>query len=146
MLSRPKLTTTAIASGAAALLLLGMTGCQHPAPPPPNAPPKVTYSETYDREIKEIMDLAGQGRWEDAHARADALYRQDPNNQLLARVHSWVDQQAQTQRSQALEDKIRSIDAKNSGFNPTLKSVLTEQKDRGLPPRKDVRDAIDRIE
>jgi len=45
-----------------------------------------------------------------------------------------------------LEDKIRSIDAKNSAFNPTVKELLIEKKDRGLPPKKDVRDAVDRIE
>ena len=147
MLSRPKLTTTTFGSVAAALLLLlGFTACQHPAPPPPTPAPKVTYSETYDAEIKQIMTMASQNRWEEAQARAAALYNQDPSNPILARVHSWVDQQAQGQRAQALEDKIRSIDAKNSGFNPTIKSLATEQKDRGLPPRKDIRDAIDRIE
>jgi type IV pilus assembly protein PilQ len=141
----PKLTTTTKAAAAAWLLLLGLTACQHPAPPS-KPPPKVVYSETYDREIKEIMDLANQGRWEEAQAKSNALYEQDPKNQILARVHTWVEQQAQAQRAEALEDKIRSIDAKNSAFNPTVKSLLTEQKDRGLPPRKDVRDAVDRIE
>lgn len=146
MFARAKLTrTTRPAAAAAVLLLLGLSACQHPTPPPP-PPPKVIYSETYDREIKEIMDLAGQNRWEEAQARANALYQQDPKNQILARVHSWIDQQAQALRAQALEDKIRSIDAKNSPFNPTAKSLLTEQKDRGLPAKKDVRDAIDRIE
>src|SRR4051812_24148643 len=115
MLSPPKLTTTIIAT-AAALLLLGLTACQHPAPPPPKEPPKVVYSDTYDKEIQQIMDLAGQKRWEEAQGRARALYDQDPSNQILARVHSWVDQQAQASRAQALEDKIRSIDAKNSAF------------------------------
>src|SRR5260221_987834 len=146
MLSRPKLTTTIMASVAAALLVLGLTACQHPAAPPPTEPPRVTYSETYDREIKEIMTLAGQNSWEEAQSKANALYQQDPRNQILARVNSWVDQQAQAQRAVALEDKIRSIEAKNSAFNPTPKSLLTEQKDRGLPPRKDISDAIDRIE
>jgi type IV pilus assembly protein PilQ len=147
MFSRPKLTsTTRPAAAAAVLLLLGLNACQHPTPPPPKPPPKVVFSETYDREIKEIMDLAGQNRWEEAQTKANALYEQDPKNQILARVHTWVEQQAQALRAQALEDKIRSIDAKNSAFNPTAKSLVTEQKDRGLPPRKDIRDAVDRIE
>src|SRR4051812_16060662 len=110
MFSRPKLTTTSsFASVAVGLWLLGLTACQHPAPSQPTASPKVTYSETYDREIKEIMTLARQGRWEEAQAKAGALYQQDPKNPILGRVHSWVDQQAQAQRAEALEDKIRSI-------------------------------------
>ncbi len=62
------------------------------------------------------------------------------------RIKTWVEQQVQTRREQALEDKIREIDARNSVFSPTIKSLLTEQRDRGLPPRKDVRDAVSRIE
>src|SRR5213076_2946497 len=37
-------------------------------------------------------------------------------------------------------------DLGKSPFNPTIQSLLTEKKDRGLPARKDVRDAVDRIE
>jgi len=92
------------------------------------------------------MELARQDRWEEAQTKAFLLWQQNKNNPIVMRVHVWVDQQAQLRRAQALEDKIREIDAKNSVFNPTFKSLLTEQKDRGLPPRKDVRDAVDRIE
>jgi hypothetical protein len=109
--------TTRLATTAATLLLL-LTACQQPQPAAPRPPLKVTYSETYDREIKQIMDLANQNRWEEAQAKADALYLKDPTNAILARVHSWVAQQAQLRRAQAVEDKIRSIDAKNSVFNP----------------------------
>jgi len=92
------------------------------------------------------MELARQDRWEEAQTKAFLLWQQNKNNPIVMRVHVWVDQQAQLRRAQALEDKIREIDAKNSVFNPTFKSLVTEQKDRGLPPRKDVRDAVDRIE
>jgi type IV pilus assembly protein PilQ len=144
MFSRTELTTRAKPNAAALLLLLlFFAGCQTPAPPPP---PPATYSETHDREIKEILALANQNHWEEAEARAAALYAQDPKNPIVDRIHNWVEQQGQQVRAQALEDKIRSIDAKNSSFNPTVPSLLLEQKDRGLPPRKDVRDAIDRIE
>lgn len=147
MLSRLKLTTTTKAATAAALLLLSLTACQHqPVSPPPKPAPRVAYNETYDKEIKEILALANAGKWEEAQAKAQALYNQDPANPILGRVHSWVIQQAQQRRAQALEDEIRRIDAKNSVFNPTLPSLLKEQKDRGLPARKDVRDAVDRIE
>jgi len=155
MLSQNRLTTPSKAVTAILLMLVAMSGCQNtpPSTPPPKPPsppllkpPKVVFSESHDEQIKEIMELARQGRWEEAQSKANLLCQQDPNNPIVMRVHVWVDQQAQLRRAQALEDKIREIDAKNSVFNPTFKSLLTEQKDRGLPPRKDVRDAVDRIE
>lgn len=146
MLPRTTLTTISKATAALVLLLLVVTACQQPQPAAQAPPPKVKYSSTYDKEIKQIMDLANQDRWEEAQKESDALFRQDPTNPVLGRVKTWVDQQAQQRRAQAVEDKIRSIDAKNSSFNPTIRSLATEQKDRGLPARKDVRDAIDRIE
>jgi len=127
-------------------LLISLTGCQHPKPAPAPPPPKVAYSPVYDAPIKEIMDLARKNQWEEAETKADALYQQDPKNPLIERVHSWVFQEGQKRRSQALEDKIREIDAKNSVFNPTIESLLTEKKDRGLPASKDVRDTVHRIE
>jgi type IV pilus assembly protein PilQ len=143
-----------------ALVLL--TSCQHPqtqrnaaAPPPalapapaPTAPakPKVEYSEAYDQDIKAIMDLARNDRWEEARAKADALYERDPQSAMLQRLHTWVVQKGQKRREQNLEDDIRKVDAKNSALNPTIPSLLTEQKDRGLPASKDVRDLVDRIE
>ncbi len=137
--------TTATVAAAAGALLCSLTACHSPSSPPPRPPPPA-YSNTYDRQIKEVLDLAKAGRWEEAEAKSTALLAQDPKNPILERVHSWVEQSQQQRRAQALEDEIRTIDAKNSVFNPTLKDVITEQKDRGLPARKDVRDAVDRIE
>ena len=145
MFARSWPTPQAKAAAAATLLLLSVTACHNPSAPPPKPPPP-SYSEAYDQEIKEVLDLAKAGRWEEAQTKSTALLAQDPKNPILQRVHSWVDQSAQQSRAQALEEKIRSIDAKKSVFDPTVKSVLTEQKDRGLPARKDVRDAVDRIE
>lgn len=104
------------------------------------------YSKDYDAEIKEILDLAGKERWEEARAKADGLRQQAPQDPIVDRVCTWVDQTGRKQREQAVEDKIRSIDAKNSVFSPTVPSLLGESKDRGLPARKDVRDAVSRIE
>ncbi len=130
------------------LLLVSLTACQNPKPEPPPAPkpPKVKYSQAHDPQIKEIMDLAGQNRWNDAESKANALFAMDPTDPIVERIHSWVAQQAQQHREQAVEEKIRDVDAKNSVFNPTLQSLATEKKDRGLPARKDVRDAISRAE
>jgi len=148
MLSRPRPKTALKAATAVTLLLLSLTACQNPKPEAARPPSKskVTYNETYDREIKEILDLARRNQWEEAQAKANALYQKEPKSAVIARVHSWVDLQAQQHRQQALEDKIRDIDTKNSVFNPTAEGLLTEKKDRGLAARKDVRDAVDRIE
>lgn len=135
-------------------LLLGLTACQRyeegkprtTAPPARSAPPKVAYSAFHDEEIKAILKLADDGRWEEAEARARALEAKDPQDSAARRLLGWVQKQREIQRNRALEDRIREIDAKQSAFNPTLKTLLTESKDRGLPPRKDVRDLVDQIE
>ncbi len=146
MLSRFRLSTTSKAAAAVALLLCSFTACQNPKPQAPPSPPPVKYSKKYDPEIKEIMDLANKGRWEEAQAKATALHEMAPKSTLVERVYTWVVQSAQQRREQALENEIREIDAKNSVFNPTIKSLLTENKDRGLPARKDIRDTVDQIE
>jgi type IV pilus assembly protein PilQ len=139
------------------LALALLTGCQHPkssspsaVPPPvepsPVTPPKVEYDPVYDSEIKAVFALASKEEWEEATAKISGLVQFDPKNQMLLRVRSWVLQQSQKRREKAIEDKIRSIDAKNSPYNPTALDLITEDKDRGLPPRKDVRDAVDLIE
>jgi type IV pilus assembly protein PilQ len=145
MLSRFRPSTASKAAAAVVLLLCTFTACENPKPKAP-APSPVTYSKSYDPEIKEIMDLANKGRWEEAQAKATALHEMAPKNAMVERVYTWVVQTGQQRRQQALEDEIREIDAKNSAFNPTIKSLLTENKDRGLPARKDIRDAVDRIE
>src|SRR5215212_6496735 len=145
MLSRPWLTTTSKAAASLALLLTAFTACQHSKPPPP-PPPKIVYSPTYDAEIKEIMDLAGKSRWEEAELKVNLLYQQDPRNPMIERIHTWVAQEGHKRRTEALENSIRDVDARNSVFNPTIPSLLTEKKDRGLPASKDVRDTVHRIE
>ena len=141
------LTTTSRALALITLLVITLTACQHTAPPPPKPePPKVKYSETHDREIKEIMDLAAKDHWEEAQAKAAELHQRDPKNPLVDRVQNWVVQAGQKRREQALENKIRDIDSKNSVFAPTPQSLLLEKKDRGLPASKDIRDTVHRIE
>ncbi|MCI0533658.1 MAG: hypothetical protein L0Z50_00370 [Verrucomicrobiales bacterium] len=111
-----------------------------------NAPTKVTYNQAHDEEVKAIFSLAKDKRWEEAEARAAALYAQDPNDASVQRLYGWARKQRQLRRDQAVEDKIREIDSDNSPFNPTISSLLKEKKDRGLPPRRDLRDAVEQIE
>jgi type IV pilus assembly protein PilQ len=131
------------------LLLCSLTACRNtpakkePAPPPP---PKVAYHPDYDAEIKQVMALAQQDKWEEAQAKATELRAHDPNNPMLERLHNWTMQEMQRRREKALEDKIREIDANNSAFNPSIPDLLKEKKDRGLPASKDIRDTISRIE
>ena len=145
MLSRFRLSATSKAAAAVALLLCSFTACQNPKPKVPS-PPSVEYSRKYDAEIKEIMDLANKGRWEEAQAKATALHEMAPKSSLVERVYTWVVQTGQQRREQALENEIREIDSKNSAFNPTIKSLVTQNRDRGLPARKDIRDTVDQIE
>jgi type IV pilus assembly protein PilQ len=130
------------------VLLIAAIGCKHaaPPPPPPTPPKKTVYSENYDKEIREIMELAGKEQWEEAEAKAAALQQRDPRNPMLERVHTWVMQAGQKRREQALENKIRDIDSKNSVFTQTAKSLLTDKRDQGLPASKDIRDTVHRIE
>jgi len=140
-----RLSSTSKAAALVALLLGSFTACQNPKPTPPSPPP-VKYSKNYDPEIKEIMDLADRGHWEEAQTKATALREMAPKSSLVERVYNWVVQTGQQRREQALENEIREIDAKNSVFNPTIKSLLKENKDRGLSAHKDIRDVVDRIE
>jgi type IV pilus assembly protein PilQ len=146
MLSRFRQNTASKAAAAVLLLLFSFTACKSPKPKPADSPAPIKYSKAYDPEIKEIMELANKGRWEEAQAKATALHEMAPKNPVVERVYTWVVQTGQQRREQALENEIREIDAKNSVFNPTIKSLLKENKDRGLPARKDIRDAVDRIE
>ena len=113
--------------------------------PEPEPPPRLIYSSAHDAEFKSVFNLAAKGRWEEAEDLASRLYESDPEDASVQRLLNWVTKQRKLRREQAVEDKIREIDANNSVFNPTVPDLLKERKDRGLPPRKDVRDAVEQI-
>ena len=137
-----------------------VVGCQSPKDSSAQKPPAVQpiqrnsslekaatqYSIRYDEEIKRIFDLAKNNRWEEAMTVANQLHDKDANDPVVDRVHDWVGKQQEILRSRTLEDTIRRIDSQNSVFSPTVESLLTEQADRGLTPRKDLRDAVLDIE
>jgi type IV pilus assembly protein PilQ len=134
------------------LLLVYVPGCQHsrelsqPASASEKPRPRVKYSKTYDEQIRAVFDLARKNQWEDAEVKATALYAQDPENRALQRLYGWVKKEGQLRREQAVEDRIREIESKASVFSPTVPSLLKERRERGLPPRKDVRDTVEQIE
>lgn len=109
-------------------------------------PPRVRFDAVHDQEIREIFQLAERLEWEQAELRASELYEENPGDPAIDRIYKWVLQQRRVRRAQEVEDRIREIDSRNSVFNPTLPKLLTENKNRGLPPRQDVRDAVEQIE
>lgn len=115
-------------------------------PTPSAAAPPVRYSAAHDADIQAVLDLARANRWDEAERRAEELVRQSPQDPALQRLSGWIKKEAQLRREKALEDEIRQIISRDSQFNPTLRSLATERKDRGLRPRKDLRDAVDQIE
>ena len=107
---------------------------------------RVEYSAAYDSELESIFSLSEKGKWEEAEAEVGLLIKKHPEDTTLKRIGTWVITQKTLLREQAIENRIRTIDAKQSGMNPSIKELWEESKDRGLPPRKDIRDALDMIE
>jgi type IV pilus assembly protein PilQ len=106
---------------------------------------KVPVSPDYDEELRKIIDLARHNKWEEAESRASALYALDPKDVSVQRVYNWVKTEGPKRREKALEDKIRNVSSKETRFNPTLESIFLDQKSKGLPPRGDLREAIEQI-
>ncbi|MFT4587677.1 MAG: type IV pilus assembly protein PilQ [Limisphaerales bacterium] len=109
-------------------------------------PERIKFSEQHDAEIREVLRLASDGEWESAETMVARLANEGPDDLAIERLYSWVSKQRELRRSQALEDRIREIDAKNSVFNSGVIDLLKEKKNRGLPAKKDLRDAIQAIE
>jgi type IV pilus assembly protein PilQ len=133
-----------------------VTTASAPNPPPPVRPStntssrlpggKLAVSPSYDAELRRIIDLANHNQWTEAESRASALYALDPKDSSVQRVYNWVRKEGPKQREKALEDEIRDVTAsQDERFNPTVKGILTEKKSHGLPPRSDLRDAIEKI-
>ena len=97
--------------------------------------------------MKEIFSLAAQKQWVQAKAMAADLLKDFPDDETAQRIANWTAREEQVQRSKAVEDTIRDIeDKQDTTFNPTIKSILTDGSGRAQPLRKDVRDAVQKIE
>ena len=107
---------------------------------------RVEYSAAYDKELESIFRLSEKGKWEEAEAEVGLLLQKHPDDSTLLRISAWVATQKTLLRQQAIEDRIRTIDARQTGMNPSIRDVWNDNKSRGLPPRKDIRDALDMIE
>ena len=107
---------------------------------------RVEYSAAYDRELESIFRLSEKGKWEEAEAEVGLLLQRHPEDTTLLRIGAWVATQKTLLRQQAIEDRIRTIDARQTGMNPSIRDVWEDNKSRGLPPRKDIRDALEMIQ
>ncbi len=107
---------------------------------------RVEYSAAYDKELEFIFRLSEKGKWEEAEAEVGLLLQIHPKDPTLLRIGEWVATQKKLLRQQAIEDRIRTIDAKQTGMNPSIKDIWKDNKSRGLPPRKDIRDVLEMIQ
>ena len=107
---------------------------------------KVQYSAAYDRELDSIFRLSEKGKWEEAEAEVGLLLQKHPEDATLKRISAWVITQKTLLREQAIEDRIRTINAKQTGMTPSIRDIWEDNKSRGLPPRKDIRDVLEMIE
>jgi type IV pilus assembly protein PilQ len=123
----PRVTTTSRPAAAASV--------RAKAPPPAN----------HNAKINEILALAKQDKWAEAETEASTLYALDPKNLAVQRVYNWVKTEGPKRQEKRTEDEIRDVTSKESRFNPTIKSLLTDKKNKGLPPRSDLREAIEQI-
>lgn len=100
-----------------------------------------------DARMKEIFRLAAKNQWKEAEAKAAALVAAFPNDEAAQRIADWTSRAGKAQRAKEIEDQIRSIETKqDTTFNPTVQSVLTEGAGGAQPLRKDVRNAVEKLE
>jgi len=91
------------------------------------------------------MDLASRNQWEEAETRASALYALDPKDVSVQRIYNWVKAEGPKRLNKKLEDQIRDVNAKDNPFYPTVKSIVTDKKTRGLELRPELRETIEQM-
>jgi hypothetical protein len=106
---------------------------------------KEEYSPTSDREIDRILKFSQKNEWAKAEVEAKKLLDKDNLNPSVQRLYNFVSTERQLRQEKHLEAKIRSISENDSRTNPTLVTLLKDNKYPTLPPRREVRDAVDAI-
>ncbi|TVR55044.1 MAG: type II secretion system protein GspD [Puniceicoccaceae bacterium] len=134
------------------LIVSLLAGCQHspreesakaPAPPPPPLP---RVSALYEEELRQVLNLARAGDWDEAITQAGSLYVLEPQDPTIQRVYNWVLSESERRQEKALEAEIRDIEARDSRFNPTLGSIFFDPRSRGLPLSNRLRNVLDEID
>ncbi|MED6326060.1 MAG: hypothetical protein VYE14_01760, partial [Verrucomicrobiota bacterium] len=111
-----------LAVGALGLAVVMMAGCHSPKGDKEtfSLNDRVTYNAAYDEELDFIFSLSEKGKWEEAEAEIGLLLQKHPEDATLQRIGEWVTTQKILLRQQAVEDRLRSINAQHTGMNPSL--------------------------
>lgn len=139
----------AVRLAAASVLLLAScqsTGLIPPKDPPPPTEQVAELQGKYEEEIREILRLARNNKWEEADIQSAGLHALDPDDPRVSRIRGWVTGEIKRRSDRAVEEEISTITAQDSRFNPTLKSTFLENRKRGLPLSMDVREKIQDIQ
>ena len=151
------------------LLVVGLasfalfSGCQHrqkTAVAPPSSSAEVVDNSTpaevvpalppisahFEKPIREILNLARDGDWLQAEAKADQLKREAPQDVAVLRVHAWVVTEGQRRRDRALESEFRQIESRDSRFANKLSDVVLDPDARSLDLPRSLRGALDDVE
>ncbi len=105
-----------------------------------------SVSQRYDDEIKEILALARRNEWDEAMTQASGLYALDPDDAEVERIYTWVEKERRRRQQKALEGELHDIEAQDSRFSPTLRSVLFDRRSRGLSLPTDLRNTLDELD
>ena len=110
-----------------------------------NIETKPSERSQVDKELDDIITLARANKWGEAEKQADALLTLYPDDSSVLRVQKWVKTEGPKQKEKELEGQIRDVVARDTRFNPTLGSIIKDPKIKKLPPRSDLREAIEQI-
>lgn len=109
-----------------------------PAPPP-------SLSARYDRELRDVLGLVREGKWDEAELMIRELKQLDAEDSSVERIFAWVTTESQRMRDRSLEAELRAIEARDPRFNPTLPSVLLDPRTRGVDLPQTLRQALDDV-
>ena len=140
------------AAGTAAEASPPAAAAAEPAPAPtarnsdkaePEPPP---VSAHFDQPMREILDLARAGKWNEAEMRVISLKNGAPQDPSVDRLYTWVITEAQRRRDRALETEIKQIENRDSRFANELSDVLLDPDSRSLDLPRSLRGALDDVE
>lgn len=137
---------------------LGIAGCQSTTPAKggapakeaeqaptakvQTAPPPMQVSANFDQPMREILNLAREGRWSAAEARVISLKEGAPYDAAVDRLYTWVLAEAQRRRDRELESELRKIETQDSRFTNDVSDVLLDQDGRRLDLPRSLRGAL----